>query len=187
MASMMLDAFDGMAARALRQSSKFGAVLDMVTDRVTTLCLMVVLSGMYPEHGYLYLAGIGLDIFSHWMRMYASLEQGSTSHKKGSNTEFIVLTWYYQVPYLMFVVCFLSEAYLVFLYVYANVKNGHSFTFFTDDQSTPMGKFFLYLYYTSAGVFYFKQATNIWQLLNASEDVVDIDIRAREAQRRRQQ
>lgn len=31
--SCLLDAFDGMAARALGQSTKFGAVLDMITDR----------------------------------------------------------------------------------------------------------------------------------------------------------
>ena len=31
--SCLLDAVDGMAARALGQTSKFGAVLDMVTDR----------------------------------------------------------------------------------------------------------------------------------------------------------
>lgn len=30
--SCLLDAFDGMAARALNQSTQFGAVLDMVTD-----------------------------------------------------------------------------------------------------------------------------------------------------------
>lgn len=31
--SCLLDAVDGQAARALGQTSKFGAVLDMVTDR----------------------------------------------------------------------------------------------------------------------------------------------------------
>lgn len=31
--SCLLDAVDGMAARALGQTSKFGGVLDMVTDR----------------------------------------------------------------------------------------------------------------------------------------------------------
>ena len=35
--SSLLDAVDGQAARALGQSSKFGAVLDMVTDRCATL------------------------------------------------------------------------------------------------------------------------------------------------------
>ena len=32
--SCLLDAVDGYAARALNQTSKFGAVLDMVTDRL---------------------------------------------------------------------------------------------------------------------------------------------------------
>lgn len=31
--SCLLDAVDGQAARALGQTSKFGAILDMVTDR----------------------------------------------------------------------------------------------------------------------------------------------------------
>lgn len=34
--SCLLDAVDGQAARALGQTSKFGAVLDMVTDRYAT-------------------------------------------------------------------------------------------------------------------------------------------------------
>ena len=37
--SQALDVADGFAARALGQSSKFGAVLDMVTDRTSTACL----------------------------------------------------------------------------------------------------------------------------------------------------
>lgn len=39
--SCLLDALDGYAARYLDQSTKFGAVLDMVTDRCTTSCLLV--------------------------------------------------------------------------------------------------------------------------------------------------
>lgn len=39
--SCLLDALDGYAARYLNQSTKFGAVLDMVTDRCTTSCLLV--------------------------------------------------------------------------------------------------------------------------------------------------
>jgi CDP-diacylglycerol--inositol 3-phosphatidyltransferase len=37
--SCLLDAADGHAARALQQTSKFGAVLDMVTDRYVLLKL----------------------------------------------------------------------------------------------------------------------------------------------------
>lgn len=46
--SMFLDAFDGWAARAFNQSSQFGAVLDMVTDRFSTMILCAVLSALYP-------------------------------------------------------------------------------------------------------------------------------------------
>ncbi|PTB79170.1 CDP-diacylglycerol--inositol 3-phosphatidyltransferase [Trichoderma longibrachiatum ATCC 18648] len=38
--SCLLDALDGYAARAFNQSTRFGAVLDMVTDRCTTSCLL---------------------------------------------------------------------------------------------------------------------------------------------------
>lgn len=39
--SQLLDAADGHAARALGQASKFGAVLDMVTDRYANLSRLV--------------------------------------------------------------------------------------------------------------------------------------------------
>jgi len=40
--SALLDAFDGMAARRLNQSTKFGALLDQLTDRCATMCLIMV-------------------------------------------------------------------------------------------------------------------------------------------------
>ena len=40
--SCLLDAVDGQAARALGQTSKFGAVLDMVTDRLTYSLLCII-------------------------------------------------------------------------------------------------------------------------------------------------
>ena len=43
--SCLLDAVDGQAARALGQTSKFGAVLDMVTDRYASFfCTLIVLT-----------------------------------------------------------------------------------------------------------------------------------------------
>ena len=47
--SGFLDAFDGHAARALNQSTKFGAMLDMLTDRCATMCLLATLSTFYPN------------------------------------------------------------------------------------------------------------------------------------------
>ncbi len=43
-ASFLLDAADGHAARILGQTSQFGAVLDMVTDRLGTNALLMILS-----------------------------------------------------------------------------------------------------------------------------------------------
>ena len=47
--SCLLDALDGFAARRFGQSTRFGAVLDMVTDRCTTACLLVFLASAFPR------------------------------------------------------------------------------------------------------------------------------------------
>ena len=47
--SFALDLFDGMAARRFNQTSRFGAVLDMVTDRCSTAGLLCVLSREYSD------------------------------------------------------------------------------------------------------------------------------------------
>lgn len=49
--SALLDAVDGMAARALGQTSKFGAILDMVTDRsVCAPCRMSEVEFKVVQH-----------------------------------------------------------------------------------------------------------------------------------------
>ena len=87
--SCLLDAVDGQAARALGQTSKFGAVLDMVTDRCeytsptsylrdeligyfrcTTSCLLCYLSSAYPRYALFFQFLISLDFASHYMHMY---------------------------------------------------------------------------------------------------------------------
>jgi CDP-diacylglycerol--inositol 3-phosphatidyltransferase len=69
--SCLLDAVDGQAARALGQTSKFGAVLDMVTDRCTTSCLLCFLSSAYPRWALLFQFLITLDFSSHYIHMYS--------------------------------------------------------------------------------------------------------------------
>ena len=64
--SQMLDAADGYAARVLGQSSTFGAVLDMVTDRTSTTCLCIVLARLYPDYIIGFCSLVMLDMFSHW-------------------------------------------------------------------------------------------------------------------------
>lgn len=68
--SCLLDALDGWAARKFNQATKFGAVLDMVTDRCTTACLLVFLSAAYTNYAVLFQVLISLDLASHYMHMY---------------------------------------------------------------------------------------------------------------------
>ncbi|PQE17028.1 cdp-diacylglycerol-inositol 3-phosphatidyltransferase pis protein [Rutstroemia sp. NJR-2017a BBW] len=80
--SCLLDALDGYIARYFNQSSRFGAMLDMVTDRCTTTCLLVFLSTAWPHWMIVFQALISLDLASHYMHMYTSLVMGGGgSHK----------------------------------------------------------------------------------------------------------
>jgi len=109
-----LDAVDGPVARAYGQTSKFGALLDMLTDRMSTATLMMVLSIMYPTHWGCFTFLIVLDIVSHWFQMYAKLSKGATSHKGSANP---LLNFYYTFPYALLVFCVGNELFLVALYL----------------------------------------------------------------------
>lgn len=71
--SFVLDFFDGYAARMFNQSSKYGAVLDMVTDRCATASLLVTLGGvLYRDQLLIFNFLMVLDISSHWYQMQAA-------------------------------------------------------------------------------------------------------------------
>ena len=63
------DVVDGYIARACNQSSRFGGVLDMVTDRVSTCGFLFMLSHLYPEWKFMLTMLVCLDIFSHWFHV----------------------------------------------------------------------------------------------------------------------
>eukprot|EP00826_Nyctotherus_ovalis_P060580 TRINITY_DN8517_c0_g1_i5.p1 TRINITY_DN8517_c0_g1~~TRINITY_DN8517_c0_g1_i5.p1 ORF type:complete len:212 (-),score=16.87 TRINITY_DN8517_c0_g1_i5:146-781(-) len=69
--SHILDAFDGMAARKLNQCSKFGAMLDMIVDRMATISLMMSLGSIYPHLYFYFLLMALIDMVSHWYQMYS--------------------------------------------------------------------------------------------------------------------
>ena len=95
--SCLLDALDGIAARYFQQSTRFGAVLDMVTDRCTTACLLVFLASAFPRWSILFQGLISLDLASHYMHMYATLSMGGSgqSHKKIDQSRSRLLYLYY--------------------------------------------------------------------------------------------
>ncbi|RSH85073.1 CDP-diacylglycerol-inositol 3-phosphatidyltransferase [Apiotrichum porosum] len=120
--SCLLDALDGLAARALNQSSKFGAVLDMVTDRCTTACLLCYLASAYPKYALLYQFLIALDFASHYIHMYSSNVTGSSSHKNITADVSRILYYYYTSKFTLFMFCFCNELFFVCMYLNAFIQ-----------------------------------------------------------------
>ncbi|WFD31333.1 CDP-diacylglycerol--inositol 3-phosphatidyltransferase [Malassezia sp. CBS 17886] len=117
--SCLLDVFDGMFARMLDQSTKFGAVLDMVTDRCTTASLLCFLTAAYPNYALLFQGLVTLDFSSHYIHMYSSLLAGSTSHKKVDSSVSRILSLYYTDTRALFVFCAGNEIFFLCLYLMA--------------------------------------------------------------------
>lgn len=114
--SFVCDELDGRAARSFNQTSTLGAVLDMVTDRIATSCLLAILCILYPHVHILFLSILMLDIFSHWFQMYASLASGSITHKDINSSSFIV-RFYYKHRLFMGFCCICVEVFLLAVYL----------------------------------------------------------------------
>ncbi|KAI2803917.1 hypothetical protein RDWZM_001783 [Blomia tropicalis] len=115
--SAFLDAFDGLAARALDQSTKFGSLLDQLTDRCGTLCLIFVLGLFYPTYLFWFQMSVAIDIASHWIHTQVTLMSGKTSHKSIDLNENPILRLYYTNRPILFSMCFANEVFYVSLYM----------------------------------------------------------------------
>lgn len=117
--SCLLDALDGYAARYFEQSTRFGAVLDMVTDRCTTACLLVFLSTAFPRWAIVFQGLVSLDLASHYVHMYATLAMGGseTSHKAVDRSRSWLLNLYYTNKTVLFIFCALNELFFIALYL----------------------------------------------------------------------
>jgi len=164
-----LDAVDGTVARAYGQTSKFGAVLDMLTDRMSTATLLVVLSHQYPMYWGLFAFLIVLDIVSHWFQMYAKLSSGATSHKGSANP---LLDFYYTFPYALLVFCVGNEFFLVALYLLP-FWAGPSFVIAGAKYSLVT-----VLAYITFPIFFGKQFMNFVQLYDAAGEIAALDLQA---------
>ncbi|KAL7754158.1 phosphatidylinositol synthase 1 (CDP-alcohol phosphatidyltransferase1) [Sorochytrium milnesiophthora] len=177
--SCLLDAADGYVARALNQCSKFGAVLDMVTDRSTTTCLLTYLAMVFPGYALLFQFLISLDLSSHYMHMYSSLVGGATSHKQIGKSANPILRLYYHNRTVLFLVCAGNELFFVLLYMlYHSSPDRARFSFLYDDTMAHMPTVHLvctYLLWIVAPVCLLKQGINVVQLVNASTSLVRLD------------
>ncbi|EEB90027.1 hypothetical protein MPER_11820 [Moniliophthora perniciosa FA553] len=170
--SCLLDAADGLAARKLKQSSKFGACLDMVTDRCTTTCLLCYLSIAYPAYAIFFQALITLDFSSHYMHMYSSLLTGSESHKR------VTSDW------VLFLICAANELFFVALYLVKWTSSELSAIPFVGIYvpsmiaQIPIAKF---VAWCTLPVCALKNVINLVQLWKASKVIVGVDLAERRA------
>ncbi|AEE86949.1 CDP-alcohol phosphatidyltransferase [Arabidopsis thaliana x Arabidopsis arenosa] len=118
--SFCCDAVDGWCARKFNQVSTFGAVLDMVTDRVSTACLLVILSQIYRP-SLVFLSLLALDIASHWLQMYSTFLSGKTSHKDVKDSTSWLFRLYYGNRMFMGYCCVSCEVlYIILLLIATN-------------------------------------------------------------------
>ena len=119
--SFVLDLFDGMAARKFNQTSNFGGLLDMITDRCSTLGLLYVLGtkSSSPLFCLGFLMLIILDIASHWCQQYSTTALQPTAHHKSeaSNADrFFLVQWYYKYYWFFGYLCVGAEVFWICIY-----------------------------------------------------------------------
>ncbi|KAL6751238.1 phosphatidylinositol synthase [Haematococcus lacustris] len=110
--SFVCDELDGRFARQLNQTSTLGAVLDMVTDRLATTGLLLLLAVLYPKYIIAAVSLVFLDIFSHWFQMYATLLVGATTHKDTASSSWLVRMYYKHRLFMGFCCCCCELLYL---------------------------------------------------------------------------
>lgn len=169
--SFLLDAVDGHLARWLNQCSRFGAVLDMVTDRFSTAILCVILALLYQDYAVWFMYLIVLDIVSHWFRMYSTLLQGTNSHKQVDPKQWKLLYIYYTNRIVLGLVCLFNELFYAFLYAFYFFPNACG-SLFVWGEHTPVVLLFVYVCFP---VFALKQIINLIQLVVSCQDICEWD------------
>eukprot|EP01137_Pigoraptor_chileana_P018971 Opistho-2@79323 len=169
MTSCLLDAFDGHAARYLNQSTRFGAVLDMVTDRCTTACLMVTLANLYPDYAVAFQFLISLDIGSHWIHMYSSLIRGQSSHKAVSKNNWFLHLYYTSRP-VLFWMCAGNETFFAALYL-LHFQAGPLVTI--AGMSVGLWQLLAAICFP---VCFAKQFISVIHIVSASKDIAELDL-----------
>jgi len=115
--SAVNDIADGHFARKYNQVSKLGAVLDMVTDRASTTCLIMVLTQLYPRYIFFFLTSVGMDIMSHFAHVVSQLSRGIENHKQVSAHQGWVLRLYYSNRLVLGFLCGFNEAFFALMYL----------------------------------------------------------------------
>ncbi|KAI8554042.1 hypothetical protein RHMOL_Rhmol05G0066800 [Rhododendron molle] len=171
--SFVCDALDGWFARKFNQVSTFGAVLDMVTDRISTACLLVILSQVYRP-GLVFLSLLALDIGSHWFQMYSTFLAGKASHKDVKDSTNWLFKAYYGNRIFMCYCCVACELLYITLFLLAKDHN-ENLTEVVAEASKQNSALAVLLALLLVG-WAIKQAVNFIQMKTAADLCVDYDI-----------
>lgn len=180
--SCLLDAIDGTLARAFNQSTKFGAVLDMVIDRSTTCGLILFISKLYPPKlTILFQFLIALDISSHYMIMYYSLLAKLSSHKQINTNQQSnypsLLRIYYGSKLALFLTCLGNEAFLLSLLLIKIIPN---YKISNNELKSKLINWIITISYLTVVPFLLKQLANILQLAYSSKGLMQLEQKEKE-------
>jgi len=167
--SAFLDAFDGYAARILNQSTKFGAILDQLTDRCGTMCLCAVLGHFYPDYMFFFLTSMCIDIACHWIYLHTTLLQGKTSHKFVDMSENPIMHIYYTNRKVLFSMCAGNELFYAALYL----------VYFTPGPTIFGLSLFKILIYLTAPIAFVKSVLSLLHCAVACKNLSIIDVNER--------
>lgn len=124
--SYSLDALDGLTARLFNQSSLFGSILDMLTDRVSTMFLLMTLGHLYSNYFFVLQVLLAIDIVSHWLHFFSANIQGKTSHKNQDGETSLLMRLYYENKIILTSVCAMEQVFycslLVLRYEYEHLS-----------------------------------------------------------------
>ncbi|XP_068656712.1 CDP-diacylglycerol--inositol 3-phosphatidyltransferase 1-like [Aristolochia californica] len=172
--SFVGDGLDGWFARKFNQVSTFGAVLDMVTDRVSTACLLVVLSQIYRP-GLVFLSLLALDIASHWFQMYSTFLSGKASHKDVKDSTSWLFRMYYGNRLFLAFCCVGSEVLYIILFLLAENQSEDLIDVLT--SALKQGSLVSFLAVLAFLGWTIKQLINVIQLKTAADVCVVYDMK----------
>ena len=167
--SFGLDVLDGPVARALGQSTRFGAALDLLTDKFSGPGLFCILTSMYTDYAAALTLLLMLDAASHWFHMQATLLRGSTSHKIIDPTQNVVVRLFYGSKPFFAWTCLGHEMFLCALYLRWWALDGRSAAL------APLAGPLTWAARAFFPSFVSKSIVHVFQLISACEGIAKLD------------
>jgi CDP-diacylglycerol--inositol 3-phosphatidyltransferase len=164
--SALLDAFDGLAARLFNQSSVFGSILDMLTDRVSTVGILMTLGHLYVDYFFVFQMLLIIDIVSHWVHFFSASLQGKVSHKISDSQTNPLMRLYYENKLVLTSICALEQIFYCSMLVYYHERNNGNLT-----------TFLMWPIVIGAPAILFKNYINLLQTIGACRSLGAIDSR----------